>query len=247
MIKAIIIDDEEHSRTALKIMLNQFFPEITISGEAHNMQTGIEAINRLDPSIIFLDIQMPDGSGFDLLNQIRIFNFEVIFTTAFSEYAYEAFQVPAIGYLLKPLSDDQFKTTVQRAIRIIQERKESILPNDQNANTDARISKILINNADGFIVVPLKEIIHFEGDRNYTKVYLQNKEPILSSHHLGWFEKLLANNPEFFRVSKSHIINLDHVRGYSRDTGGLIIMSDFSKVYLSTGRKEKLRDLLLRS
>jgi two-component system, LytTR family, response regulator len=247
MIKAIIIDDEEHSRTALSLMLKEHFPELDIVGMAHNVKSGIECIQKHSPHLVFLDIQMPDGTGFDLLNRLEIFNFEIIFTTAYNEYAFDAFQLPALGYLLKPISDDQLKITVHRAMSFIKDHEQDVKPSQFKEQESSRLNKILLSDSDGFEVVPLNQIIRMEGDRNYTRIFFTEKQPVLSSHNLGWFEKLLTQNGEFFRASKSHLINLHHVSRYSKADGGWVFMSDHSQVHLSEGRKDKLKEFFLKS
>lgn len=248
MIKAVIIDDEEHGRLALQLMLREYFPEIAVIDTGFNVQSGLEVIRKHRPDIVFLDIQMPDGSGFDMLHQLEVFNFEVIFTTAYSEYAIDAFQLPALGYLLKPIADDQLKTTVQRAINFLRD----ITDVAKSAETAPEVqlnssNKLLLNNTDGFEVIILNQIIRLEGDRNYTKIHFVDKEPILSSHNLGWFEKLLSKNIEFFRASKSNLINLNHITRYTKIDGGCVFMTDHSQVHLAEGRKEKLKEYFLKT
>src|SRR3954470_6283272 len=125
MIKAILVDDEPRGRKTLEVLLQQHFPDIEVVGQGENVKTGVEVIQKMEPQLVFLDIEMPDGSGFDLLKKIQDYNFEVIFTTAFDEYALEAFRISAIGYLQKPVSAKEFQQTVMKAIELIKLRHGS--------------------------------------------------------------------------------------------------------------------------
>ena len=250
MITALIIDDEERSRRTLTSLLLSNFPEIRIVGYGEDVKSGVEQISKLKPGIVFLDIQMPDGTAFDLLHQIDEFNFEVIFTTAYDEYALEAFHQSAVGYLLKPIDEEQFRVAVQKAVQLTSYSKG--LSNDQlkvlleNYERDTgKIRKLVLPDSEGFMVVSLEEIIRLEGDRNYTRLHFIKKQPALSSHNLGWFERQLSTNKEFFRVSKSNVINLHHVVRYSRADGGVVLMADGASIQISDTKKEEFRNLFL--
>jgi len=249
-ITALIIDDEERSRRMLISLLKTNFPDIRVTGLGEDVKSGIDQIRKLKPDIVFLDIQMPDGTAFDLLGEIDDFDFEVIFTTAYDEYALEAFHQSAVGYLLKPISEEQFRVAVQKAVQLVSSTQA--LSNDQlkvllanYERTTGKIRKLVLPDSEGFIVISLEEIIRMEGDRNYTRLFFTNKQSTLSSHNLGWFERQLSANREFFRVSKSHLINLHHVVRYSRSDGGFVLMVDNTSVQVSDSKKEEFRNLFL--
>jgi len=245
---AIIIDDEERSRKTLEILINQHFPELNIIAQAANVKDGLAIIDKKSPDILFLDIQMPDGTGFDLLKQLNNWNFEVIFTTAFDQYAIDAFHLSAIGYLLKPIDDAELKKAVQKAIQLVDASKaennvklNALLENMDRAN---KIGKLFLPDASGFQAVDINNIIRLEGDRNYTRIYFKDKTSSLSSHNLGWFEKILVRH-NFFRISKSHLINLNHVVRYAKADGGYILMSDESNLPISDSKKEEFKNLFI--
>jgi two-component system LytT family response regulator len=248
MINAIVIDDELRSRKTLKSLLNQLFPKIAFAGEADCVATGLELIDKTNPDLIFLDIQMPDGTGFDLLQNLTNWDFEIIFTTAYDQYAIDAFQCSAIGYLLKPIDEAELKKSVNKALQLIESHK-STSKLRLNALLDittgaGKIKKLFIPDASGFQAVELEHIIRLEGDRNYTRIFFTNQKNTLSSHNLGWFEKLLEDYG-FFRISKSHLINLNHVERYHKSEGGYVIMSDESNLPISDMKKDEFRNLFI--
>jgi two-component system LytT family response regulator len=248
MIKTILVDDEARSRKTLEMLLQQHFPEIEVVGQGENVKSGLEKITTLEPQLVFLDIEMPDGSGFDLLRKVEDYNFEVIFTTAFDEYALEAFRFSAIGYLQKPVSAKEFQQTVQKAIELIKLRQGSregqinaLLENYNNPS--GKMHKLILPDTEGFHVIPIADIVYLEGDRNYSKIFLTNKESLFSSYNLGWYEKFLDKG--FYRISRSHIINIAHVTRFSKQDGGSVSMINDVQLHISAGKKEELRKLFL--
>lgn len=248
IINAIIIDDENRSRKTLRALVNQMMPDIQFIAEADSVSAGIEVIEKHNPDLLFLDIQMPDGTGFDILKQLKNWDFEVIFTTAYDQYAIDAFNFSAIGYLLKPIDEQDLKKNLTKALKLIESNKSNskIRLNALLDNTvkNHKINKLFIPDATGFQAVELSNIIRLEGDRNYTKLFFSDQKPVLSSHNLGWFEKLLETH-SFFRISKSHLINLQHVVRYNKSDGGYVIMSDQSNLPISDMKKDEFRNLFI--
>lgn len=249
MMRTIIIDDEERNRKTLEVLLHQNFPNLEISAHAENVKSGLDKIQKFDPHLVFLDIQMPDGSGFDLLRKIRQYNFEIIFTTAHDEYALNAFKYSAMGYLLKPISEKELQTAVQKAIQLIQNKsanREDLIKAliENYSNPSGKLNKLAIPDAEGYQVVDKQDIVYLEGERNYTQVILTTGKPLLSSYNLGWFERLL-NNEEFLRISKSHIINLTHVSRFTKNDGGSVMMNNNTQIAISQSKKEELRKYFL--
>ncbi len=249
MIKALIIDDEERNRKTLEVLLKENFTELEIAGYAENVKTGLDKIQKIAPQIVFLDIQMPDGSGFDLLRKVKNYDFEIIFTTAHDEYALDAFKHAAIGYLLKPISEKELQTVVQRAIELIQNkqgnREEQIkILMESYSNLSGKLHKLVIPDAEGYQVINTQDIIYLEGERNYTQIYLVGNKTLLSSYNLGWFEKLLVNEG-FLRISKSHIINLSHVARFTKSDGGSVILNNNVQIAIAPNKKEELRKYFL--
>ncbi len=240
-LQAIIIDDEENGRRVLKNLLHEFCPEVDLVGEADNIKDGMVLIQRENPDVVFLDIQMPFGTGFDLLEQMEEITFEVIFTTAFSEYGLRAIQFAALHYLLKPIDIEQLKEAVSRAV------KRRIRPSaslDQMRhlmqmlqNSDRPPEKIALPSADGLIFVKIAHILRCEADGAYTHVHIQNSNSITVSKNLKNIESLLKGH-NFYRVHHRHLINLDFVKKYYRGRGGQVEMEDGSQVVVSVRRKD---------
>ena len=221
MIKAVVIDDEEDARFMLRSLIERHFADkVEVSGEADCVSDGIELINREKPEIVFLDIRMNRETGFDLLHAIDKKDFEVVFVTAYDEYAVTAFRFSAMGYLMKPI-----KISALREIIEAYEKKSTDERNDsrgrlkvliENYGADRKIHKLVIPNMEGFQVVDIEDIIRLEGDRNYTHFVLRNGKRILATKTLGDYDSLL-HEFGFFRIHQSTVVNLRHVTAFHRN------------------------------
>ncbi|HTD40466.1 MAG TPA: LytTR family DNA-binding domain-containing protein [Mucilaginibacter sp.] len=248
VIKAFIVDDEFQSRNLLIKMLQQYFPEIRVTGQAATVEEGLEGIRKYQPNIVFLDIQMKGETGFDLLSRLQEINFALIFTTAFDKYAIKAFRFNAIDYLLKPIVADELVEAVNKAIqrgrsaqsasKIQVEQLYQDMKNPQKIH-----DKIAIPTGEGFIVVPVNEIVYCHADSNYTRFYLSDKKCILSSYTLKQYDEILTCQ-SFFRAHRSYLINLAHVKMYRRGEGGEIVMSNGHEIELSRTHKDEFMHLL---
>jgi len=248
MIKALIIDDEKSSRDTLRGFVENYCEEIQIIGEAESAEQGIEQIKELQPQLIFLDIELPLGSGFDLLEACKHSNFEIIFTTAHDQYALQAIKVCALDYLLKPISATDLKAAVAK----IHQRNLSGSATPQIGafvenigNLNKQLSNIVLPTLDGFLVVKISDIVRCEADKNYTNFILTNNEEILVSKTLKEFEELL-HDMDFIRVHQSHLINATHVQRYIKGSGGYVKMSDDSIIEVSRRKKELLMERFLK-
>lgn len=241
MIRAIIIDDEKGARFLLRSLIEKHIKSVQIIGEADGVESGIEVINKYQPDLVFLDIQMRTGTGFDLLKKIDKINFEVIFITAFNRYAIEAFKFSAFGYLLKPIKTSELKEVIVklegRLVGLQKGVNERLKVLVENYGNDGEIHKLIITHVEGFQVVKVKNIIRLEGDGNYTHFILDNKKKITTTKNLGEYEKLL-NEYGFFRIHQSTIISLRHVIGYQKGDGGLVEMTDGASLKVSRDRKK---------
>ncbi len=244
MKRILIIDDEKRIRDFVKRMVDSFAFDVEVYTDGENVETGLKAIQELKPDIVFLDIQMPDGTGFDLLNQVGEKNFELIFITAFQEYAIMAIKFSALDYILKPIDAEELKTALQNALDTIDFKKEETQYEalTHNLNTHQK-RKLVLKTQESVHVVDLNEIIRCEADKNYTFFYLNSGKKILVSRTLKDFELLLANHG-FFRVQQSHLINLEYIVRYDKSEGGSVIMKDGAAVPLSTAKKEQFFQLL---
>ncbi len=253
-LRAAIIDDETNARAALTSLLSQLCPDVVICGEAKNADLGIELIKQEKPNLIFLDIQMPGKTGFDLLASFEKVDFGVIFTTAYQEYAIRAFRFSAIDYLLKPIDPDELQAAVEKfksvtagvnpqQLEILQEYldpTQSLRLVQRKKNDHQRIA---LPTAEGIHFVQMTDIIQCESLGSYTKFHLVGGPAIVVSRLLKEYEEIL-DNYYFFRVHQSNIINLEHIKRYVKGDGGQVWMSNNTEIEVSRRRKDEFLTLL---
>lgn len=238
MKKALIIDDENRTRELIAKMIDSFGFDIETLPIGENVQSGIKAIDELKPDIVFLDIQMPDGTGFDVLKSVQNKNFEVIFITAHEEFAIKAIKFSALDYLLKPIDPMELRAAVEKAIKAIDDKKEeSQFEALQNNIQPHQKKRLVLKTQESVFVVELDEIVRCEADRNYTSFFLVSGKKILVSKTLKEYETLLSSS-NFLRVQQSHLINLDYVDRYDKGNGGSVVMKDGSEVPLSPAKRD---------
>lgn len=239
-IKCVIVDDEAPARSALRSMLQLYCPEVTIVAEAANVPDAVLAINKHLPELVFLDVEMPGYSGFDLFEFIKEIKFEIIFATAYSEYALRAFEVSAVDYLLKPIVIDHLVAAVAKArTRLhsanMQQRVE-LLKESHNKN---EFNRLALPVADGLLFIEVTDIILLEAEGAYTHVWLRNGTKVLVSKKLRFFEDVLENRSNFFRPHRSYLINFNYVSKYSRAESCLLMDNNIS-VPVSKEKKASL-------
>jgi two-component system LytT family response regulator len=253
-LRAIIIDDETNAREALTNLLALICPDVEICGEAKNAELGIELIHKVKPNLVFLDIQMPGKTGFDLLASLEKVDFGVIFTTAYQEYAIRAFRFSAIDYLLKPIDPEELEAAVSKfksqiasvnpqQLQILQEhldpaRTLRLVQRTRNDN-----QRIALPTAEGIHFVQMTDIIQCESLGSYTKFHLVKGPAIVVSRLLKEYEEIL-DHYYFFRVHQSNIINLEHIKRYVKGDGGQVWMSDNTEIEVSRRRKDEFLTLL---
>lgn len=243
MMKCIIIDDEPKSRKVLRSLCDAYCPEIEVVGAAKSVQDGIDKIERLKPDLVFLDIHMPVKSGFALLDHYQDnHDFSVIFTTAYDQYALQAFRYSVIDYLQKPIDIDELQAAVKKSILEQNARRAQISPLKKSLLSE-RIPKIALTTIDGYTFVRFEHIIRCEAQGNYTYVYLKNRKSVLITKTLKHYEDLLLTKG-FFRVHKSHLISLRYVRKFLKGKQGLVEMIDGTQIEVSSRKREQLLDKL---
>ena len=238
MIKTIIIDDELNSREALQSLVQSYCPDLLVVDSVASVEEGLQAIKKNKPDLVFLDIEMPDKSGFDLLSQLDEIDFEVIITTGYEQYAVQAFKTVALDYLLKPIDINELELAVAKVLEKRKKRKV-------NKNFDVFIQnwksggneQIALASSEGFVFVKVKDIIYCKGDGAYTYFYIKDNPRITVSKNLKEFEELLKGK-SFFRVHKSYLINLNEMKKYVRGDGGYVVMSNGDNVDVSKRKKE---------
>lgn len=250
MITAILIDDDINLRNGMKGLLQLYAPQINIIGEADSVASGVLAIESLNPQVVFLDIQMNDGTGFDILEKLTSLNGKtkshIVFITAHEQYAIKAFRFSALDFLLKPVDPDELQ-------KVIQKIKTEIEKNDSSSHIDLLLEnirkkvdnfkRIALSNSDGIHLFEINDIIRCESEDNYTKFFIKNSKPVLISKTLKEYEELLSEHG-FERIHQSHLINLNYLKSYIKKDGGYVVMLDDSHLPISQRKKERLQELL---
>jgi two-component system LytT family response regulator len=247
MIRTVLIDDEIDSIKVLQRLLDAYCPEVMVVGKADGVETALHAIQTTRPDLVILDIEMTHGNAFDLLNQLQPIEFQVIFVTAFDNYAIRAFKYSAVDYLLKPVDIDELRGAVDRVTRKVQgksfvDQMETLLYNVETFQLTQQ--KMAVPTLTGLVFIPIKDIMRFEAKGSYTSIYLTNGEEIIATRNIKEYEDLLPD-AIFCRVHNSHIINLHKIQKYHKGRGGYIIMEDGSNIEVASRRREEfLRRLL---
>ena len=219
MKKVLIIDDENRTRSLIAKMIDSFGFDVDTIPEGENVQSGIKAIEKHNPDIVLLDIQMPDGTGFDVIRSIGNKNFEVIFITAHEEFAIKAIKFSALDYLLKPVDASELKAALEKALELVDSEKSNSQFDALHSNIQSNEKRrLVLKTQESVHVVDLEQIIRCEADRNYTSFFLKDSKKILVSKTLKEYETLLAAH-NFLRVQQSHLINIDYVDRYDKKNG----------------------------
>lgn len=238
-IRAIIIEDEKASRVTLKNYLGKYCAAVSVLGEAENINEGHQLINKLQPDLVFLDIEMPFGNAFDLLEKFESLEFEVIFVTAFSKYALEALNLSASNYLLKPLDISQLIDAVEKVSNHLSEKaqiKTSSILLENLSIENKQLKKMVLPMLDGFEVVVIKDIVRCEANDNLSNIYLQDGTKRTVCRTLKFYEEVLKEY-DFVRVHKSHMININFVKQYKKGKGGQVILADGKELPISPTKK----------
>lgn len=241
-LKAVIIDDELASRATLANYLGKYCPDVEVAGFGDSVKTGLEVIREKKPDIVFLDVEMPYGNAFDLLEQADEITFETVFVTAFSHYAMKAVNFSAAYYILKPIDIDELVSAVEKIKESREKNKYSFQTKIlmENLHTvNKQLQKIVLPLMEGFEVIQVKDIIRCQANDNFTDFYLTTGSKTLICRTLKFYESILIDF-DFLRVHKSHLINLQHVKKYLKGKGGQLIMADDSIVDVSPFKKQEL-------
>jgi two-component system LytT family response regulator len=250
MITAVLIEDDKHLRTGLKALLDRYTNDILIIGEAESVKTGIAVIEKLRPQVIFLDIHLTDGTGFDILERLTKvngkLNAHIVFITAHEQYAVKAFKFSALDFILKPVDPEELQFTMAKI-------KEAVGKNNSFENIDLLLEnirkkvdnfkRIALSTSDGIHLFEVSDIIRCEAKINYTQFFIKNHKPVLISKTLKEYEELLAEHG-FERIHQSHLINLSYLKSYIKTDGGYVIMADNSNIPIAQSKKEKLQELI---
>jgi two-component system LytT family response regulator len=242
MIKAILIDDEVHCLDTLSILISDYCPDVQLMERCMSAKQGLTAIEKYNPELVFLDIEMPVMNGFEFLEQFKEIHFAIVFTTSYDQYAIKAIRFSALDYLLKPIDPKELIAAVHK----VQTQKNLPSPEQfqmlmsQVKHKEANFNKIAIPTSEGFELIPADQLVRCEADDNYTHLFLKNKNKIVACRTLKEVEEQLQDFSSFLRVHNSYLVNLNEVTKYVRGEGGYLVMSDGSTVNVSRSRKEAL-------
>lgn len=243
MRSCIIIDDENKARLLLRNMLADVAPDIQVLADCDDLPSGVKAIKKLKPELVFLDIEMPGHSGLEILdffNEEEI-NFDIVFVTGYSEYAIQAFKLSAIDYLLKPLNPDQLQQTINKLDRKDGRQKQQeykALQHNIAYNQDVQDKCIIVNLSNSTRFIKVKDIVYLSAEGSYCNLFLKNQEKLLASKNLKYFEERLTDFPQFFRCHKSYIINLKEVKEYNKSEQTIFL--DYKQTALLSADKSDI-------
>ena len=239
MMTALIIDDEMNGRIALRQKLTDYCPSVQVIGEAENGREGMLAIKKLQPQLVFLDIEMPEMDGFEMLMSLTEKKFHLVFTTAYDHYAIRAIKYAAFDYLLKPIDIDELKATIERltTLPFTELTNQKIETLEQNLLTKPFLNKIAVPTLDGLLFFDISNIVYFEAQSNYTMIHFEDDSKLLASRSLKEFEDILPQDT-FFRPHNSFIINLHFIKRYLRGDGGQVELKNGKYIMVSRRKKE---------
>ncbi|HNQ61200.1 MAG TPA: LytTR family DNA-binding domain-containing protein [Bacteroidia bacterium] len=243
MIKALIVEDDPMSVELLRDYLEDSNAEIAVLGSCGTVKSAIAKINKLKPQLVFLDVELADGSGFDVLKEIATINFEIIVITSHDKYAMEAVKYSALDYLIKPIKSPDLTS----ALKKVQKRLGVPVSKSAANKVSGRLAnKVAVPTFEGLLFIPIEDIIRIQSDRNYTEFYLNTKRKVVVTRSLKSYEALLSDFG-FIRIHHSHMINMNHLVKYIKGVGGYVIMSDQSKVDVSRRKKEEFLEQLAKA
>jgi len=240
-LRAIIVEDEENNRETLKNMLNEFCMDVTIVGEAESVEAAVAVISKEKPDVIFLDIEIKSGTGFDVLNLTSNLNFEVIFTTAFDQFAIKAMKFSSLDYLLKPIDLEELQNAIEKARSrknqaLYKKQLETLMLNLKHEKP--KLNKICLSTSDGLDFIEVDTILYCKANGSYTTFVIDNKKDILVSRHLKEYVSLF-NDHDFMRVHNSFLVNLKNIDKFVRNDGGYVLMKNGDRVNISRSKKDE--------
>jgi two-component system, LytTR family, response regulator len=245
IMRIVIVDDEPMARNAIISILKIGFPQVEISGQAETVLSAVELIKKVNPDLVFLDIDLPDGTGFDLLALLQPAKFKIIFVTAHQEFAIKAIKFSALDYILKPVSSIELAASMtkvinDKAIGDIDLKFETLLSNYNSPRKEMR--KIVLRTSESIHIVEIEDIIRCESDNNYTTFFLKDNQKILVSKGLKEYDDMLADYG-FYRAHQSHLVNINFINRFDKKDGGYLVLADKTHVPVSQRKRQGLLDL----
>jgi len=248
MIRTVLVDDETDSIRVLQKLLEKYCPQVAVVGTAEGVETALAVIQGTRPDLLFLDIEMMQGNAFDLLNQLRPLTFQVIFVTAFDNYAIRAFKYSAVDYLLKPVDIDELVSAVDRVSERSQQKNiidQMQVFLDNMGTFNLATQKMAVPTVDGLIFINLKEVVRLEAKSSYTQILMENGEVVTATRTIKDYEDILPEGL-FCRIHNSHIINLQKIEKYHKGRGGYVTLEDGSTIEVAIRRRQEFMRRLLK-
>jgi two-component system LytT family response regulator len=250
MITGVLIDDDKHLREGLKALLQRYTNEINIIGEAESVKTGVDLLHQLQPQVIFLDIHLSDGTGFDILEQLAKTkgktSAHIVFITAHEQYAVKAFKFSALDFILKPVDPEELQHAIVKIKAVVGKNNSfehiDLLLENIRKKVD-NFKRIALSTSDGIHLFDVSDIIRCEAKGNYTEFFIKNHKSVLISRTLKEYEEMLTEHG-FERIHQSHLINLSYLKSYIKSDGGYVIMADNIHVPIAQSKKERLQELI---
>lgn len=246
MIKTVIVDDDPAQRELHKHLLDKYFPQVSVVAEAGSVQTSMEVIRKYRPDLVFLDIEIIGGNGFQVLQLLKPYSFKVIFITAFDHFAIKAFQFSAMNYILKPVDEEEFLTAVREALQTIDSEQSLLKQNDYLMDfykKETQLGRIVLRTTDSLHVVDMADIVYCRSDNTYTTFYLISGEEIVVSKGMKDYVELLKDYG-FFRPHQSYLVNLNYVKRVDKNEGGFVVMKTGKEIPLSSRQKKRILEFL---
>ncbi|MRR21885.1 response regulator transcription factor [bacterium] len=239
--KAIIVDDEPAVRNTISTLLKNNFPDITVSAQAGSVGEGYAAVREHQPDLLFLDVELPDGLGFDLLKKVTPVRFRTIFITGHQEYALDAIKVSALDYILKPIDLDELRSAIEKAREVVNHEEEQmkLLALSENLHGKRVLKRIILRTSEALQLISVSDIIRAEADSNYTHFHLTGGKHIMVSRTIKEYEAMLSGTG-LIRVHQSHLVNLDQIDKFFKHDGGYLQMKDGSSIPVSPNLKQKV-------
>lgn len=249
MLTAILIDDEEHAIATLSLLLEKYCPNVKVIDKCMSAEKALKSIVKLNPDIIFLDIEMPVMNGFELLEQFKDISFAIIFTTSYDQYAIKAMRFSALDYLLKPIASKELINAVQKVVsrKNFPFKEQFEMLAERIKNYETRFVKIAVPTSSGFELIPADQILYCEVDDNYTHITTKSRGKVLACRSLKEMEEQFREFDFFVRVHNSFIVNMNEVEKYNKGEGGYVLMSDGHTIDVSRTRKEMFLNKLQRN
>lgn len=246
MIRAVIIDDEPEIRELNESLLKEYFPEIEMVGQADSVKSGVELITDVKPDLVLLDIEIKGGSGFQILQQLRPYEFKTIFITGFNDYAIKAIKFNALDYIVKPVNEVEFQQAIRSAVEMIELNMNTVIQStnllDNYANGN-QLKKIVLRTAEALHIVNISDILYCRSDNSYTTFHLNTSEEIIVSKSLKEYSDLLKDY-SFIKPHQSYLVNLNHIKKIDKSDGGFVIMKNSLEIPVSIRQKKHLINLL---